>query len=68
MRNTASLGNANGILLDRATYYAYINCGRRNAEKIAEAAGAVRKFGRSVRYYRPAIDEYLANVGRTADR
>ena len=62
MRNTDSLGNVYGILLDRPTYYAYINCGRRNAEKIAEAAGAVRKIGRSVRYYRPAIDAYLANA------
>lgn len=67
MRNTASLGNVNGILLDRPTYYAYINCGRRNAEKIAEAAGAVRKIGRSVRYYRPAIDEYVANMNRCTE-
>jgi len=64
MYKTNSTGNANGILLDRPTYYAYINCGRRNAEKIAEEAGAVRRFGKSVRYYRPAIDEYLANAGR----
>ena len=33
------------------------------AEKIAEEAGAIRKFGRILRYYRPAIDAYLANAG-----
>ena len=62
MHKTNTVGNMDGILLDRPTYYAYINCGRRNAEKIAEEAGAIRRFGRSVRYYRPAIDAYLANA------
>ena len=63
MHKTNIVGNMEGILLDRPTYYAYINCGRRNAEKIEEKKKKKRKFGRSVRYYRPAIDAYLANAG-----
>ena len=62
MKKTKAVGNFEGILLDRPTFYAYLNMGSRNAEKIAEAAGARRKFGKSVRYYRPAIDEYLKNL------
>ena len=61
MQKTKATGNMNGVLLDRSTYYAYVNCGRATAEKIAEEAGAVQKFGRTVRYYKPAIDAYLAN-------
>ena len=59
MRKTKAVGNFEGILLDRATLCAYLNMGSRNAEKIAEDARARMKFGKSVRYYRPAIDEYL---------
>ena len=61
MRKTEGAGNMDAVLLDRATLYQYLNAGRRTAEKIAEEAGAVRRFGRVVRYYRPAIDRYLAN-------
>jgi Na+/phosphate symporter len=32
------------------------------ADKIAEEAGAIRRFGRAVRYYRPAIDAYLEKM------
>ena len=61
MNKTRSTGNTDAVLLDRKTLYEYLNAGRRTAEKIAEEAGAVRRFGRVVRYYRPAIDRYLAN-------
>lgn len=61
MQKTNTVGNADGVLLDRLTYYKYVNCGRLIAERIADEAGAKRKFGRIVRYYKPAIDEYLAN-------
>ena len=67
MRKTEALGNTNGILLDAKTYYSYINCGRTTAERIAKEAGAKRTFGKTVRYYRPAIDEYLANMNRYAE-
>lgn len=67
MQKASAIGNADGVLLDRKTYYRYINCGRVVAEKIAEEAGAVRKFGRIVRYYRPAIDEYVANMNRCTE-
>ncbi len=67
MQRTKAVGNTDGILLDRPTYYSYINCGTHTAERIAEKAGAKRKFGRLVRYYRPAIDEYLANMNRCTE-
>ena len=63
MQKTNATGNASGVLLDRSTYYKYINCGRTTAERIAEESGAIRRFGRTVRYYRPAIDAYLAEAG-----
>lgn len=62
MRKTETTGNASGILLDAKTYYQYINCGRPTAERIAKEAGAVRRFGRTVRYYKPAIDRYLEDA------
>ena len=67
MRKTESTGNMNAVLLDRETLYQYLNAGRRVAERIAEEAGAVRRFGRTVRYYKPAIDEYLANYQRNKE-
>ena len=54
--------NFDAILLDRKTYQLYINAGRMMADKIAEEAGAIRRFGRAVRYYRPAIDAYLEKM------
>jgi len=63
MRKTEASGNMNAVLLDRETLYAYLNAGRRTCERIAEESGAVRRFGRTVRYYKPAIDRYLANAG-----
>lgn len=68
MKKTNAIGNADGVLLDRKTYYEYINCGRVVAERIAEEAGAIRRFGRILRYYRPAIDAYLANAGNQIHR
>lgn len=62
MHKTNTVGNMDGVLLDRKTYYEYINCGRVVAERIAEESGAIRRFGRILRYYRPAIDAYLANM------
>ena len=62
MKKTNAIGNADGVLLDRKTYYKYINCGRVVAERIAEESGAIRRFGRILRYYRPAIDAYLAST------
>ena len=67
MKKTAATGNANGILLDRLTYYSYVNCGRHTAERIAKEAGAVRRFGKMVRYYRPAIDTYLEKMQHSED-
>ena len=61
MNKTRTTGNVDAILLDAKTYYSYVSCGRKTAIQIAEAAGAVRRFGRTVRYFKPAIDEYLAN-------
>ncbi len=61
MNKTRSTGNTDAVLLDQATLYQYLNCGRQTAKRIAEEAGAVQKFGRTVRYYKPAIDAYLAN-------
>ncbi len=63
MQKTEGAGNMDAVLLDRATLYRYLNAGRRTAEKIAEEAGAVRRFGRTVRYYRPAIDRFLEDQG-----
>lgn len=63
MRKKESTGNMDAVLLDRATLYQYLNAGRRTAEKIAEEAGAVRRFGRTVRYYKPAIDRFLEDQG-----
>lgn len=65
MQKTKATGNMDAILLDRETLYTYVNAGRRTAERIAEQAGAVRKFGRIVRYYRPAIDAYLAKTEKS---
>lgn len=61
MNKTRSTGNTDAVLLDRKTLYEYLNAGRQTAERIVEEAGAVRKFGRTVRYYKPAIDRYLEN-------
>ena len=63
MRETDATGDMSAILLDRETLYKYLNAGRTTAERIAEESGAIRRFGRTVRYYRPAIDAYLANAG-----
>ena len=63
MNKTRSTGNVDGILLDAKTYYSYVNCGRKTAIQIAEAAGAVRRFGRTVRYFKPAIDRFLEDQG-----
>ena len=63
MRRTDATGDMSAILLDRETLYKYLNAGRTTAERIAEESGAIRRFGRTVRYYRPAIDAYLANAG-----
>ena len=63
MRKTDATGDMSAILLDRETLYKYLNAGRTTAERIAEESGAIRRFGRTVRYYRPAIDAYLANAG-----
>ena len=63
MRKTDAIGDMSAILLDRETLYKYLNAGRTTAERIAEESGAIRRFGRTVRYYRPAIDAYLANAG-----
>lgn len=62
MQKAESTRNMDAVLLDRATLYQYLNAGRRTAEKIAEEAGAVRRFGRTVRYYKPAIDRYLEDA------
>ena len=62
MRRTDATGDMSAILLDRETLYKYLNAGRTTAERIAEESGAIRRFGRTVRYYRPAIDAYLANA------
>lgn len=64
MRKTDATGDMSAILLDRETLYKYLNAGRTTAERIAEESGAIRRFGRTVRYYRPAIDAYLANAGK----
>lgn len=63
MNKTRSIGNADAVLLDRKTLYEYLNCGRQTAERIAEEAGAVRKFGRTVRFFKPAIDRFLEDQG-----
>ena len=63
MRRTDATGDMSAILLDRETLYKYLNAGRTTAERIAEESGAIRRFGRILRYYRPAIDAYLANAG-----
>ena len=55
------MNNLDAILFNLSALKAYLNCGRPTAEKIAKEAGAIRKFGRTTRYYRPAIDEYLKN-------
>lgn len=59
MRKTESTGNFDAILLDRKTLQEYLNAGRQTADMIAKESGAIRRFGKTVRYYRPAIDEYL---------
>lgn len=63
MNKTRSTGNTDAVLLDRKTLYEYLNCGRQTAERIAEEAGAVRKFGRTVRFFKPAIDRFLEDQG-----
>ena len=62
MNKTRTTGNVDAILLDAKTYYSYVSCGRKTAIQIAEEAGAVRRFGRTVRYYKPAIDRYLEDA------
>ena len=62
MQKAESTRNVDAVLLNRATLYQYLNAGRRTAEKIAEEAGAVRRFGRTIRYYKPAIDRYLEDA------
>ena len=63
MRKTKSFGNEDGILLDRTALYSYVNAGRTTADRIAKEACARRVFGKTVRYYRPAIDAYLEKLG-----
>ena len=63
MRKTKATGDMSAILLDRETLYKYLNAGRTVSERIAKESGAIRHYGRAVRYYRPAIDAYLANAG-----
>ena len=67
MNKTRSTGNLDAVLLDRKTLLEYLNSGRVTAERIAKEAGAVRKFGKTVRFFRPAIDEYLANYQRNKE-
>lgn len=62
MRKTESTGNYDAILLDRKTLQEYLNAGRQTADMIAKESGAIRRFGKTVRYYRPAIDSYLKQV------
>ena len=62
MRKTESTGNFDAILLDRKTLQEYLNAGRQTADMIAKESGAIRQFGKTVRYYRPAIDSYLKQV------
>ena len=59
MRKTDATGNFAAVLLDMKTFQKYINAGRQTADMIAKESGAIRRFGKTVRYYRPAIDEYL---------
>lgn len=61
MNKTTTKDNANGILVDIRTLCSIINCGRVTAERIAKEAGARKKIGKTVRYYVPAIKEYLAS-------
>lgn len=53
--------NFDAVLFDIHTCCTYLNTEPSAAQKIAEKAGAVRKFGRMIRYFRPALDEYLVN-------
>ena len=67
MRKTKATGDMSAILLDRETLYKYLNAGRTVSERIAKESGAIRHYGRAVRYYRPAIDEYVANINRCTE-
>jgi len=46
-------------LFDIGQLCLYIGMGKNNARKLAEDANAVRRFGKSVRYDRRVIDDYL---------
>lgn len=64
MTQTSNSGNFEGVLLDRKTFYQYVNLGRVAGDRLAEKANAKRQIGRRVLIYRPAIDEYLRSQAK----
>lgn len=62
MYKTTVEANENSVLLTIEQLREYLQCGKDTAVKIAKAAGAVVHLGRSVRYNREKVREYVNSM------